>query len=285
MTRIAVVTGANKGIGLAIVKRLAPQFDGLVYLTARNEELGQKALNELKAQNLTNVRYHQLDIDSQESINTFATYLKDTCQGLDVLINNASIQLDERSSKPFGEKAEETMRVNFLGTLNLCDALFPLLKTNARVVNVSSRAGLLKVIRDEGLRHRISSSDAKIQDVVDVMNLFVKAAHEGNLESAGFPSSEKAAYGISKAGQIAMTRIHQRILDENARPDVLVNSCTPGYVATDMTSHLGTLTPEQGAETPVHLAMIPEGATEPRGEFWAEMKSFDWFDKDFPIII
>ena len=66
------------------------------------------------------------------------------------------------------------MRVNFFGTLNLCNALFPLLKKNARVVNVSSRAGLLKVIKDEGLRQKISSPDAKIQDVIEVMNLFVK---------------------------------------------------------------------------------------------------------------
>lgn len=79
--------------------------------------------------------------------------------------------------------------------------------------------------------------------------LFVfRAAHEGNLESAGFPSSEKAAYGISKAGQIAITRIHQRTFDQNSRPDILVNSCTPGYEATDMTSHLGTLTMEQGEQ-------------------------------------
>ena len=75
-----------------------------------------------------------------------------------------------------------------------------------------------------------------------------RAAKEGNLESLGFPITEKAAYGVSKVGMIAATRIHQRLFDQSSRSDILINSCTPGYVATDMTSHLGTLTPEQGLQ-------------------------------------
>ena len=80
----------------------------------------------------------------------------------------------ERCPRPFGDKAEETVRVNFTATLNLCNALFPLLKKNARIVNVSSRAGLLKVIKDENLKHKISKPDATIDDVAEVMDLFVK---------------------------------------------------------------------------------------------------------------
>ena len=66
------------------------------------------------------------------------------------------------------------MRVNFTATLNVCDALFPLLRKNARVVNVASRAGLLKVIKNEDLKHKLSNSEATIADVVQVMDLFVK---------------------------------------------------------------------------------------------------------------
>ena len=65
-----------------------------LFLKARNEELGQKALKELNDAGLKNVRYHQLDIDNQQSIERFAKYIKETYQGLDVLINNAAIQLD-----------------------------------------------------------------------------------------------------------------------------------------------------------------------------------------------
>ena len=121
--KIAVVTGANKGIGYAIVKGLAPKFNGLVYLTgkkkdvdfgitlifsfmmaltkARNEELGNKALSELNKLGLTNIRYHQLDIDNQQSIDNFAKYIKDKYQGLDVLINNAAIAYKVHFSQLF----------------------------------------------------------------------------------------------------------------------------------------------------------------------------------------
>ena len=64
MTKVAIVTGSNKGIGLAIVKGLAKTFEGDVYLTSRNEERGLKAVQQLKDQG-TNVLYHQLDIGNE----------------------------------------------------------------------------------------------------------------------------------------------------------------------------------------------------------------------------
>ncbi len=91
-------------------------------------------------------KFHQLDIDNEASIVTFKEYLLDTYpDGIDVLVNNAGMAYKNDATESFGVQAEETIRVNFLGTLNLCQELFPLLKKHARVVNVSSVVGAIRL--------------------------------------------------------------------------------------------------------------------------------------------
>ena len=111
LRKIAVVTGANKGIGFEIVRGLCKEFTGTVYLTcnlkktlifkfcqyidfilfaARIAEYGHKALEELKKEGLE-PKYHQLDIQNSDSIKNFANYLKQNYEGIDILINNAAI--------------------------------------------------------------------------------------------------------------------------------------------------------------------------------------------------
>ena len=78
------------------------------------------------------------------------------------------------STAPFAEQAEVTVRINYTGTLNVCSEFFPLLRAHARVVNVSSRAGMLKVCRDAGLRAQLSSVDATIPEITAIMERFVE---------------------------------------------------------------------------------------------------------------
>ena len=89
--RVAVVTGSNKGIGLAIVRSLCKKFDGDVVLTSRDEGRGNEAVAELKEKEGLNPVYHQLDITSRDSIEGLVTFIRDKYGGLDVLINNAGI--------------------------------------------------------------------------------------------------------------------------------------------------------------------------------------------------
>ncbi|RMZ93711.1 carbonyl reductase [NADPH] 1-like, partial [Brachionus plicatilis] len=175
MSKVAVVTGSNKGIGFAIVKGLAKQFSGIVYLTARNKELGEKAVKELEAEGLK-VAFHQLDIDNQESIDRFAKHLKEKHQGLDLLVNNAAIAYKMADSTPFNEQVKNTIRINFTGTLNLCKALFPLLKPHARVVNVSSRIGMLKIVKDAEFRNKLISESLSVNELAGLMAHFVELA-------------------------------------------------------------------------------------------------------------
>lgn len=88
--KIAIVTGANKGIGYAIVKNLKDNFDGIIYLTARNENLGKKAALSLD-ENGSKVKFHRLDVKDIESISNFKSYISNNHDGIDILINNAGI--------------------------------------------------------------------------------------------------------------------------------------------------------------------------------------------------
>jgi carbonyl reductase 1 len=75
------------------VKGLSKQFDGITYLTARNVEAGQKAVEELKKEGYNNVHFHQLDVTDKNSIATFKSYLQSTYGGIDILVNNAGIMI------------------------------------------------------------------------------------------------------------------------------------------------------------------------------------------------
>ena len=96
-TRVAVVTGGNKGIGLAIVRRMCKEFKGNVYLTARDDGRGREAVKLLEEEGLK-PKYHQLDITSSASIENLRAYLQDKYGGLDVLINNAAIAFEFNST-------------------------------------------------------------------------------------------------------------------------------------------------------------------------------------------
>lgn len=270
--KVAIVTGANRGIGLEVVKGICKsKFKGVVYLTARDEEQGKKSVEDLKQQGLT-ASFHQLDIDNIESIKKFASYIKQKYNGIDILINNAAIAYKNADPTPFAQQAVHTIRVNFTGTVNVCNALFPLLRPHARVVNVSSRAGMLKVCKDAAMRARLTSNTATVDDIANVLSEFVDAAQKSLNEPIA-----TTAYGMSKVGLTAATIVQQRLFDQNPTQDIIINACCPGLIATGMSSYHGKPV-EEGAITPLYLAFLPENASGPRGELWAEKKKVQWED-------
>lgn len=251
--RVFLVTGSNKGIGKSIVKLLLQHEEKkIVYLTSRNPDLGTKSAQELAAQGF-DAKYHQLDITDRNSIQVLRDYLVKEHGGLDVLVNNAGIAYKSASTAPFSEQAKVTNRCNFFGTLDVCEILFPILRDNARVVNVSSMASERAFVRlSEEWKKKFSNPELTMDTLRSHINEFIAAAREGKVEERGFP---KTAYGMSKVGVTFMSILQQKSMDLQGR-GVIVNACCPGYVNTDMTSGHGHLTTDEGADTPTYLALL-----------------------------
>lgn len=271
--KVAVVTGSNKGIGFAIVRALCKQFDGDVILTARDAGRGKIAVDSLKGEGL-DPKFHQLDIDDPQSIDYLRDFLRDQYGGLDVLVNNAGIAFKMDSEAPFSEQAEVTVKTNFWSTLNVCDKLFPLLRPNARVCNVSSIVSQMSIGKcSHELKGRFKDPNLTMDGLKQLMTEFVRLAKENKHQEAGWPNT---AYGVSKIGVTVMSFLQQRQLDAESAQDIVVNACCPGYVATDMSSFKGHKTIDQGAETPVMLALLPSKITSPRGQFLSEKQVVVW---------
>jgi NAD(P)-dependent dehydrogenase (short-subunit alcohol dehydrogenase family) len=214
--RLAVVTGGNKGIGYEICRQLARK--GLrVVLTSRDAEKGREARKKLEKEGL-DVMHHPLEVTDQASVAAIARHIQSEYGRVDVLVNNAGISIDSRSTSVLKEK-EETFRItletNFYGALRMCQALVPLMQKNhyGRVVNLSSGLGQLDDMGD------------------------------------GTP-----AYRVSKTALNALTRMVAKAVEGD---NILVNSMCPGWVRTDMGGPGASRSVEQGAETAVWLAMLP----------------------------
>ncbi|XP_078088898.1 carbonyl reductase [NADPH] 1 [Mustelus asterias] len=263
--RVAVVTGANKGIGLEMVRALCSQFEGDVYLTARDRERGQQAVHKLQQQQLRPL-FHHLDLNDQQSIKELRDFMAQTYGGIDVLINNAGIAFKVADTTPFGTQAEVTVATNFFGTRDVSTELLPIIKPQGRVVNVSSESGTMALRNcNQELQKKFRSTDITEEQLVELMKKFVDDAKRGQHTQQGWASS---AYGVSKIGVTVLSRIHARMLSkERAADGILLNACCPGWVKTDMAGPNAPGTAEEGAVTPVYLALLPAGAAGPHGEF------------------
>ena len=143
--KVAIVTGANRGIGYETCRQIS-QLGIVTILTSRDETKGLEAIGTLRRDGIE-VLYHQLDVADPDSISRMRQYIGEEFQRCDILINNAGVFLD-RGVSIFDLSAdllEETLRINFLGALKMCQEFLPLMQENryGRIVNVSSSMGSL----------------------------------------------------------------------------------------------------------------------------------------------
>jgi carbonyl reductase 1 len=252
----------------------------VIYLTARSEERGAEAvgtlsndpqLKQVKALQQDggsiSINFHALDISDSKSIDAVRDYLtKEHPEGLDVVINNAGIALQGFDS----QVVQQTLQTNYYGTLEASQKLLPLVKPNGRLVNVSSQLSYLDNYSSELRDAFHAASGTSVDAVSALMSRFQSAVDKGEVKESGFPSS---AYGVSKAGVTAVTKVLAK-LEAQRDSRVLVNACCPGYVKTDMTRGGGMITPDEGAQTPVMLALGDIDDTS--GEFWKSQKVQSW---------
>lgn len=159
--RIAVVTGANRGIGFEICRELAKRGVRVV-LTARDEKAGLDATQRLQSQGL-NVIFHRLDVTSEAQAHRLADYMETMHARCDILVNNAGVVLDKYRMSVLDTPVQlfrDTMETNFYGPLRLCQALVPLMVRHryGRIVNLSSGMGQLEDMDDGNAAYRASKT-------------------------------------------------------------------------------------------------------------------------------
>ncbi|XP_057980044.1 (+)-neomenthol dehydrogenase-like isoform X2 [Malania oleifera] len=275
LDRYALVTGANKGIGLEICRQLAS--NGIVVvLTARDEKRGLEAVQKLRDSGLSNhVLFHQLDVADPISIASLADFIKTKFGKLDILVNNAAISggiMDADTLRACAgmqmtqtyELAEECLKTNYYGARIMVQVFIPLLQlsNSARIVNVSSSTGMLKNIENEWAKRVLTDVESLTEEKVEeVLNEFPKDFKDGSLESKGWPGFF-SAYSVAKAAMNAHTRILAKKYST-----FRINCVCPGYVKTDINYNTGILTVEDGAESAVRLALLPDDG--PSGLFFS----------------
>lgn len=268
--KVAVVTGANKGIGFEICKKLGDAGIKTI-MACRNEDLGRKAAAELLSTGL-DVEYRNLDINNEQSIKDFAASLSRDYPHIDILVNNAAIAYKGSDPTPFQQQARPTVKANYFGTVNTVINLLPLLQASPnepRIVNVASMAGHLKILKTQALNEAFTSPSLTPEGLNDLMRGFVDDVEAGRHSPKGWPNT---CYGTSKLGVVAFTKVLAR-----EYPSILSVCCCPGYVQTDMSSQGGSKTPAEGALTPALLCITPpEGGGITRGGFYQHEREIQW---------
>lgn len=252
VNKVAVVTGANKGLGYSIVKKLCEKYSGKVYLTSRDERRGTKACDELKKLGL-NPSFHQLDVSDKESVNNFVKQIREQNEEVEILINNAGILFLKDAPEPKTFQAEQTVFVNFTALVDFTEAILPFVKNGGRIVNITSSSGHLCRIPSEELRRKFQSETLTLEELKTLVNSYVEdVKQDQEIKEWG-----DSPYVVSKVAVNAYTfMLHRRL----APKGITVNCVHPGYVMSDMTRGGGSITPDDAADVPVRLALTPWGA-------------------------
>jgi NAD(P)-dependent dehydrogenase (short-subunit alcohol dehydrogenase family) len=236
MTTIALITGANKGIGFATA-RLLGERGMTVLVGARDPERGRQAERDLRDGG-ADAHHVPLDVTDEKSVRQAAEWIENGYGRLDILINNAGIARGDGTGRP-SETLLDTMRAvyetNVFGVVAVTNAMLPLLRKApaARIVNVSSEVGSIA---------SMTNPDSPLYPIASVP----------------YPSSKSALNMV--------TAMYAKELRDTP---IKVNAANPGYCATDLNDHRGFLPAERGAEVSVHLATLP--ADGPTGTFWGNL--------------
>ena len=233
---VAVVTGANRGIGREVVRVLA-EAGYRVVLGSRSLERGEEAAAALGGAGAgagAGIVACALDVADDASVAAAAAWVADTHGRCDALVNNAAIDYDTdaRATTADLDRVHTTLETNLFGAWRLTEEALPLMRKNGygRIVNISSGMGQLS---DMG--------------------------------------GHSPAYRLSKTGLNVLTRMLTAELGEE---NILVNSVCPGWVRTDMGTQSARVSVQEGADTPVWLATLPDDG--PRGGFFRNREPIPW---------
>ena len=240
--KIALITGANKGIGLETARQLGKQ-DVTVLVGARGAGKGKAAVQKLRKEGI-DAHAIEIDVTDPASIKSAADQVERDFGRLDILINNAGVMLDDKEKKPSEQSLDvwrKTFDANLFGLILTTQAFLPLLRRSeaGRIVNLSSILGSITYHAQPG--------------------------------SPIYESKSYAAYNVSKSAVNAYT---VQLAYELKETNIKVNAAHPGWVKTDMGGAGATMELEDGAKTSVELATL--GADGPNGAYVHMGESLPW---------
>ena len=257
-SRVIVITGANRGIGFELAKRLLknPSKPNVI-MTSRNETLGKAALVEILRQYPTSkesLYYHVLDITNKETYAPFTDWIKSTFGKIDVLVNNAGIKRDndafESDYKSPLSDAEKVVGTNYTSTRAFTEFVLPLLASDGKIINISSIRGLYKY-QGKTLYKKLANPGFQPKEIDEVYELFMNAAKNQNFEEAGITGS---SYNISKALVTAWTYY---VLKDSLKGDQQTFSMCPGWCRTNLGGDKAPKSVEEGPDTIEYLIDLP----------------------------
>ena len=236
---VALITGANKGIGLETARQLG-RLGIAILLGARDRERGRRAVEALCAEGVQ-ARHIVLDVTDQSTIDAAAAQIEREFGKLDILVNNAGIFIEKQPAmRSEVENLRRTFETNFFGAFAVTKALLPLIRLSGagRIVNLAS----------------------------DLASL-------GNTSDPDWALYEHVyfAYAASKVAINAMT---VALAKDLRNTPIKVNSADPGFTSTDMNGHAGPKKPEDAALVPVRLATLPPDG--PTGGYFDENGPVPW---------
>ncbi|MFC1438571.1 SDR family NAD(P)-dependent oxidoreductase [Streptacidiphilus sp. N1-10] len=238
---IALVTGANKGIGYEIAAGLGA-LGWRVGVGARDDRRREAAVEKLRAAGVDAFGV-PLDVSDDASATAAARLIEDQAGRLDVLVNNAAITggMPQQPTQVEPATIRTVMETNVIGVIRVTNAMLPLLRRSAspRIVNMSSTVGSLT--RQAGTTAEQTAGPVAV------------------------------AYAPSKTFLNAVTLQYAR---ELSGTNILINLACPGYVATDLNGFRGVRTPGQGAAIAVKLATLPDDG--PTGQFFDDAGTVPW---------
>ncbi len=275
MSDIAIVTGSNQGLGLALVRGLCRALgpDAVVYLTARDEARGRAAVAALRSEGL-HPAYARLDVTEEDSVEALARAVRERHGGVDVVISNAAARI-ARDASP-GSQVERFVDTNNHGTYRVIRHLSPLLREGGRFLIVASAFGSLRNLAP-GLHARFDVERRSLEEIEQVMDAYAAAVRAGRAREEGWPEWINVA---SKVGQVASAKILARDLRADPRR-VRVNAVCPGLVDTEASrpwfaDMSAAQTPDQAAVDVVWLATLPASAAGPYGELVQHRRTLPW---------